>query len=121
MHGTINDTVRISGKINNSIDIKGSFKSDKITGTLSNNEKLKGTLTSGLNVVASLSGGVGLTATIGVSGITLPNYDGEYTIIPKVEDQILETKNRITRENITVKEIPYSETSNIYGYTVNIG
>lgn len=49
-------------------------------------------------------------------------YDGEYDIIPKAfEEQELETKDKILKDNVKVREIPYFETSNIYGDTVYIG
>lgn len=49
-------------------------------------------------------------------------YEGEHIITPKpFQQQELETKDKILKENIKVKEIPYFETSNIYGNTVYIG
>lgn len=49
-------------------------------------------------------------------------YEGPYVIIPKARtDIILETKDNILTSDITIKEIPYSETSNEYGTTCIIG
>ena len=49
-------------------------------------------------------------------------YEGEYEVTPKAYiRQELETQNKVLTENIKVKEIPYFETSNVYGDTVYIG
>ena len=47
-------------------------------------------------------------------------YTGEYNVIPKREEQKLETKDTFLEENVTVEEIPYAETSNPYGTTISI-
>lgn len=121
MNGTINTTLNINAIIQDNQEIKGKLNSKVVKGTIyDQNNKLKGTIQSGLSVLGSISGNDSLVATIVPSTITFPNYDGEYIIIPKVEEQILDTKNKITRENIEVKEIPYLETSNEYGYTITI-
>lgn len=57
---------------------------------------------------------------IGTGG-RLPNYEGDYNIIPKVQAQELETKNKSMTDNLVIEEIPYSEVSNPSGgNTVNI-
>lgn len=120
MNGTINTSLNIKGVIQDNQELKGKLNSNRIEGTIHNQNKLIGTIQEGLYVVGTVSGNSSLIATIVPSTITYPNYDGEYIITPKVEEQVLETKNKITRENIEVKEIPYSETSNEYGYTITI-
>ena len=47
-------------------------------------------------------------------------YEGPYLVIPKTIDQVLATKNKTMRDDVTVTEIPYAETSNIHGTTVVI-
>ena len=121
MNGTINTSFNINGIIQDDLRLKGRINSETIKGTIYNNQnKLKGTIEEGLHVLGTISGNNSLIATIVPSTITYPNYDGEYVITPKIEEQILETKNKLTRENIEVKEIPYRETSNEYGYTITI-
>lgn len=44
-------------------------------------------------------------------------YEGEYTVIPKRREQVLATKHKSMRDDVTVTEIPYAETSNPYGST----
>ena len=44
-------------------------------------------------------------------------YEGEYVVIPKRRDIVLDTRNKTMRDDVTVKEVPYAETSNQYGTT----
>ena len=51
-------------------------------------------------------------------------YTGDTTVIPSTSesDQILRTKNKVMVENVTIKPIPFFETSNDEdGVTVYIG
>ena len=49
-------------------------------------------------------------------------YDGEYDVIPRVYQQILETKDKLMLDDITVQIIPLVKTINqSNGYTVTIG
>jgi len=49
-------------------------------------------------------------------------YDGEYEVTPRLEDQVLPTRALAMRDDLTVKEIPVTYTSNIFdGKTVVIG
>lgn len=49
-------------------------------------------------------------------------YKGEYEITPLAyQEQEFETKDKYLQKNIKVKEIPFFETSNLYGNTVYIG
>ena len=47
-------------------------------------------------------------------------YEGAYSVIPKVYQQILETKNKLMSDDVTIYEIPYTEVSNLVGTTVII-
>jgi len=49
-----------------------------------------------------------------------PEYHGPYLVIPKSVDQELGTKDKITKRNVLVKEVPTAETSNTKGYTFTI-
>lgn len=49
------------------------------------------------------------------------HYPGPYEVIPKAwQEQSLKTKDKVMDKNVTVYEIPYDETSNVYGTTVVI-
>lgn len=52
----------------------------------------------------------------------VPTYEGDYVVVPHTEDDIvLETKQKMMTSDVTVKKIPYFETSNVSGVTVYIG
>lgn len=44
-------------------------------------------------------------------------YDGPYEIKPKHNEQILNTKDKTLKDDLTVEEIPYSEVTNPQGGT----
>lgn len=49
-------------------------------------------------------------------------YDGDYNVIPRVYQQVLETKDKLMLDDITVEIIPLAKTINLSnGYTVTIG
>lgn len=51
-----------------------------------------------------------------------PIYDGEYEVIPKPrERQTLPTQGCLMMDDVIIKSIPYSRTSNESGITVSIG
>lgn len=89
----INDPIKLNAKIKTNINIQGK---------LNNNISIKGNL----NVTQSNP---------------YPEYTGTYEVIPSIEMQILETKNKILKDDVSVKQIPYFETSNLYGDTAYIG
>lgn len=51
----------------------------------------------------------------------METYEGDYTVIPKVSEQELQTKNKMMKENVTIEQIPFHEFSNETGTTVVIG
>ena len=49
-------------------------------------------------------------------------YDGDYDVTPHFMEQTLPVRDKLMRENVTVREIPVVSTSNPYGgQTVVIG
>lgn len=49
-------------------------------------------------------------------------YDGSYNVIPRVYEQVLETKDKLMNDDVTVEIIPLTKTLNhSNGYTVTIG
>lgn len=49
-------------------------------------------------------------------------YTGAYTVTPKTTGQYLATRDKMMSDDVTIKEIPYYETSNVSGgNTVYIG
>lgn len=51
----------------------------------------------------------------------METYEGDYTVIPKVSEQELQTKNKMMKDNVTIQQIPFHEFSNETGTTVVIG
>ena len=50
------------------------------------------------------------------------NYVGNYIVIPLAyQQQELKTKNKLMKENVVVKEVPFFEVSNVEGTTIYIG
>ena len=47
-------------------------------------------------------------------------YDGDYVVVPKTESQVLPTRSKVMANDVTVKEVPFFQTSNTYGDTVYI-
>ena len=52
-----------------------------------------------------------------VVGGDLPYYTGDYVVTPTMEQQSLNTKDKILTNNVTVKKIPMYETTNLSGGT----
>ena len=49
-------------------------------------------------------------------------YTKEYNVVPRVYQQLLETKDKIMIKNVTIEVIPLAKTINLSnGYTVTIG
>lgn len=49
-------------------------------------------------------------------------YEGDYNVIPRVYQQVLETKDKLMLDDVTVEIIPLAKTINLSnGYTVTIG
>lgn len=49
-------------------------------------------------------------------------YDGDYDVIPRVYQQILETKDKLMLDDVVVEVIPILKVTNLSdGYTVTIG
>lgn len=84
--------------------------------TLSGSISAESSLAGELSCVDSLSGKLSVTKEYDV-------YGGEYEIVPKAfEAQVLPTSNRVLKEDVIVKEVPFYETSNDSdGITAYIG
>ena len=92
---------------------------ESIKGSISEISVLSGTISSG---GSSLSGAVSAEAS-DTNNPKYDIYDGEYDVTPSVsEEQTLHTANKVLENDITVRTVPYIETSNpSNGITVYIG
>lgn len=53
---------------------------------------------------------------------TTDTYEGPYDVIPRVYQQVLETKDKLMLDDVTVEVIPRTQVINLKnGYTVTIG
>ena len=51
----------------------------------------------------------------------VPLYEGEYIVTPKIEEQIIPTKDKVLAEDMTIKSIPiYRVTNQTGGTTIYI-
>lgn len=122
MSDSLIEVLNLQGTISKDVSLNAKLDDNEVTGTISNDNKIIGTIQSNLSVVGSISSKDNLVALIQGNTITYPIYDGDYIVIPRAwEDQTLETKNKLTIGDVTVKEIPYQETQNEYGKTITIG
>lgn len=56
------------------------------------------------------------------TGGRLPDYEGEYTITPKISSFTLPTKNKSMTDDLTITQVPYEQVENPSGGdTVIIG
>lgn len=60
---------------------------------------------------------VELDTVIKVVTVTGDMYDGPYEVTPTLETQMLATRNKTMRDDVTVFEIPYAEVGNTAGGT----
>ena len=82
---------------------------------------LTGTIRSEISITGKLKTEDVVFVKIQLSG-NLSIYNGDYTVTPSVEEQTLKTANKKMLEDVTVKKIPFYETSNLSGgNTVYIG
>lgn len=51
----------------------------------------------------------------------IETYEGDYTTIPKVSEQKMDTKKKMMKDDVTIRQIPFHEFSNETGTTVVIG
>lgn len=68
-----------------------------------------------------VTGGSGTVGLVVENGHTVSWYEGPYEAVPTRAEQVLATEHRTMRRDVTVREIPYYETSNPYGKTYVIG
>lgn len=123
----------MNSKLTNSISLKATITNGStIKASLSNGNNLIGTLKTNSSMAGIISDANSITGIIKDNGVikyetnldyssSYPSYDGSYDIIPRVDEQTLETKNKVLRDDVLVESIPYYQTSNPYGNTVYIG
>lgn len=94
-------------------NITATIKSrDYITASIKSTDSISGNISSRGNIVA----------TVDDSLSDFDMYDGQYTVIPKIQSQILTTKFKNMDNDVVVESIPYQEVGNPSGgKTATIG
>lgn len=88
---------------------------------------LKGVIKPAVSLVGTLKPTVVINGLIGMNQpIIVPStqevYEGSYDVTPKTVEQTMQTADKYMLENVTVRKIPYYESSNSSGgSTVYIG
>lgn len=105
LKGRIINTARLVGNIGLDRSLKGRIANEaRLVGTIGQHKNLKGRIV------------------IQTDRTGYDNYVGSYEVIPKIEDQLLPTKEKYLQNDIKIKSIPYYEVSNNNGgITVIIG
>lgn len=78
-----------------------------------------------INVVIKTGGGIsaaigksgGITAAIGKGGGSYPEYSGKYEVTPTLEEQRLETANKLLKGDVKIKAISRYDVTNTAGGT----
>jgi hypothetical protein len=111
--GNISPTKKINGEAlpsNSKVDGKIANKKKKISGNISPVGTINGNVLSKRKISGNITYGNGS------SDPSAPVYYGEYEVTPLAFEQtVLNTSNKLMKKNVTVKEIPYYETSNLGG------
>ena len=74
-----------------------------------------------VNVSVSEENTVSVNADVTVTHAQADYYEGEYVVIPRANDSVvLETRDKLLTDDVTVTKVPYYQTHNETGETVFI-
>lgn len=109
-----------TGKTVDSLAIKEVFQSvSDGKGLIASAITDKGVKTDAKDTFSTMAHNIGEIQTSG--GGDYEFYEGSYNFVPKVSEQLMETKDKAMKDNVTVAGIPFHEVSNETGTTVVIG
>lgn len=112
--GTLTGDSGLAGHITVEDGIEGDTSTEEI--------HLDAALTPVQKIGGILQGLDSIIGTITMGGCGIEEYDGAYEIIPRNHtDQVLDTKGKKMKRDVTVFKVPYWRTSNESGMTVYIG
>lgn len=93
-----------------------------IYGVIYTEDTLSGTIKDGGQIQGRLQSEGVLIGEVGFPHCDYPKaYDGDYDVTPRSYAQTLDTNDKYMREDVTIRQIPYYETSNDFGETIYIG
>lgn len=90
------------------VRIKAVLNGAGLNASINRESHINATISDSLQMNASLDVG-------GVSVNTVPDYSGVYHITPADDRQVLDTTNKILRDDLTVERVPTWRTTNKYG------
>ncbi len=64
---------------------------------------------------AVLNGKGSISAVIGKGSNDYPVYSGDYEVVPKFEEQVLETADKVLKKDVKINSIPRYDVSNEAG------
>lgn len=117
LKGMIIAPTRLVGKIEQTDTLKGTINASYNNVCVG---QLKAVITNTTNLIGKIAGTNNLKGIVSLSE-PVESYQGDYNVTPKIESQLIKTKNKKMEDNVTVLAIPYFETSNLTGKTVYIG
>lgn len=92
-----------------------------IYGVVYTEDTLHGKIVSGGDIQGRLKAEGVLIGEVGFPHCDYPlPYDGDYEVTPRSFEQYLDTNDKYMRDDVTIKQIPYYETSNDFGTTCYI-
>ena len=119
LKGTITAPARLTGKIEQLNTLVGTID---ISPNQVASGQLKAVISNTVELVGKISGAAAIKGSLAIpTAAETPVYNGSYEITPRVDEQVLETRSKTMRDDLTVLAIPYYETSNPTGKTVYIG
>lgn len=68
-------------------------------------------------IVAEIKKSGGITAAIGKGSGNYPEYSGKYEVTPTLEEQQLETANKLLKDDVKIKAISRYDVTNTAGGT----
>ncbi len=124
MHGKIDNLGQIKANINIQNQLNAQIKNvENVVSRIENSDQIKATIgiQKQLNTRIEKAERT-FSGTVTIADLITDEYTGETVITPSSYfDQELETKGKVVKENITVKQTPYYETTNSTGKTIYIG
>lgn len=108
------DKINLDAKLSTNLDVN--VKMDGETKILKGVKlKLDGGEVNAKVSASPLCINTGLNLGTVINRTDLPEYEGPYVAIPKVQSQIFDTNSKAMKKDFTVLEIPYQEVSNPQG------
>lgn len=122
MNSELNINEAINGLISSGEVLTGTLSSSSVlTGSIGASGLLNGLINANAGLQGTIIESNVLKGDLSMEAASYPVYSGDYEVTPSTESQTLNTMNKVMADDVSIKEIPYFETSNEYGKTIYIG